>query len=210
MARKTAKRETGQAPERLAALLQRIAANAAKVDDMAGEILALLKRHKVVTLERFERVTDAAYEANGWQKGAGRPRAGDERTAVPDAVKVYMSQIRKAYKAGIHVTNYTSMYELRTAVSDTSKPPSRRRGKRQKAGGKDVPELVGVYITDPAEFNGALFHDVIVAWRALKGDDREAFEKRIERVIRDFSKKHEDTIPEVAKGVEVPAAATLQ
>lgn len=203
MARKANDRETGQAPEKLAGVLQNIATASEKMDDLAGEILAVLKRHKVTTLPRFESVSTEAYALNGWQKGGGRPKADETVTPVPDSIKAYMSQIRKAYKVKLKVTEYESMYELRMAVKE--------RSKAKRSGSPKVrdPELQGVIISSPEKFNGGLFHDAILLWMALDEQGRDEFEKSIDRLIVRYTNRAKG-LERPQPGASVPQGVTLQ
>lgn len=188
---------------KLAGVLHNIATASAQMDDLAGDILAVLRKHKVSTLSKFESVAAAAYEANGWQKGGGRPKKGEEREPIPDAVKVYMSQIRKAYRLKLKVTTYNSMYDLRQAV--TNKARKQRADDVEKE-----PQLTGVEVSTPDKFNGAALHDAIVFYMALDDDGKREFVTGLDRLMDRVRRKVTDgPMPKPKPGAQVPVSMTL-
>lgn len=171
---------------KLSVVFNKIANEATKLDGMASEILVTLKRAKARTLEAFDNLVAEAYAANGWNTGpAGRPAAGVEVRPAPDSVKSYVSQIRAAYKEELDVLGFDTMSALRRAVAECRRP-------REVASSRDVvrrsslPEFEGVRLEQDDEFNGALFHDLLVAYELAPEDTREKMQKRLNRVLTEF------------------------
>lgn len=176
---------TSKVQNKVAAVLNHIAEAATQSEDLATELLSVLKRSRVNTLERYEEVIDEAYALNGWQRGGGRPKEGEEVNPVPDAVKTYVSQIRRAYKEKLKVTSYKSMYDLRQAVKERA---TKARKKAERSLQAKFPALTGITVKQPDRFNGSLFHDFTVLWMGLPDKDQEAFENDVRALMRKWAK----------------------
>jgi hypothetical protein len=148
-----------------------------KMDSIAGRIFEALAQAKANTLEKFELLIAAAYAANNWQLGGGRPAA--ERDIVPGAVKTYVSELRAAYGLKLPVLAYTSLELLRRDI----------RSKRQRilSGGVDgakAPALAGLAIGADSKLNGAVFHDLAVVYLKLSSEQRQEMESALQRVLK--------------------------
>lgn len=181
-------RRAADPSQRFATALAKIGRDAEKLETTAGQLLATIRDAKVSTLQRFDELAAAAYRANGWQHGRGRPRKDAETAPVPNMVQVYVAELRAAFSLDLPVGRFDSMYSLRKAIREARRGTSRTRG-----GGSGA--LTGVAVSSPDRRNGALFHDLVVVYRALDEEGREAMERALERALRRFVKPVADRLP---------------
>lgn len=177
-----------------ALVLQQIAEQGDKMDNVAGTLLKLVKEENIDSLEKFNEWLAVGYEENGWSSVIGRPMAGSTLTAAPRAVKQYAATFRAAFGYEMKVSDYESMRNLTDAVVD-----------KRKALNKPVevikdPELKGVLVRAGNHMNGALWHDAIVVIEHLNDDDRDEFEQRLRKLVMRFQSK-------VPKEIRKPKAA---
>lgn len=154
-----------------------------KVDDAASGILKAVKEAGADTLDKFDALVMEAYEAHGWNYKAGRPLPGTEVEPVPVTIRTYVSEVRAAYREDLDVFQFDSMYALRLAVRRNRKPihPSETR-----ALWSELPELNGLRISKGAKFNGALFHDLVIAYEKAPPEVRTKAEARVKRMLKDI------------------------
>ena len=153
-----------------------------KLDNVAAGILAIVAEAKVRTVENFNPLVSAAYEANGWNPRPGRPSAETKDMGeVPGTVRTYVTTIRRAFRRGIDVAKMKTFYELRQAVRKTK--TSRRslgvRGLDDEAKGN----FTGVGIDTSRDLNGALIHDVGVIYAKLPKAHRLLYERQLQQLV---------------------------
>jgi len=177
-----------------AMVLQQIAEQGDKLDNVAGAFMKLVKEEKIDTLEKFNPWLAIGYEENGWSNVIGRPVPGSTLTPAPRSVKQYASMFRAAYKYEMKVTEFDSVRQMVDAVAEKRKemarPPEVIRD----------PELKGVLVKAGNHMNGALWHDAIVVIEHLNDDDRDEFEQRLRKLVMRFQSK-------VPKEIRKPKAA---
>ena len=177
-----------------ALVLQHIAEQGDKLDNVAGAFMKLVKEENIDTLEKFNPWLMIGYEENGWSNVIGRPVPGSTLTPAPRAVKQYASMFRAAYKYEMKVTEFDSVRQMVDAVAEKrkemAKPPEVIRD----------PELKGVLVKAGNHMNGALWHDAIVVIEHLNDDDRDEFEQRLRKLVMRFQSK-------VPKEIRKPKAA---
>lgn len=177
-----------------ALVLQQIAEQGDKLDNVAGAFMKLVKEEQIDTLEKFNPWLALGYEENGWSSVIGRPPVGSTLAAAPRSVKQYASMFRAAFKFDMKVTEFDSVRQMVDAVAEKrkemAKPPEVIRD----------PELKGVLVKAGNHMNGALWHDAIVVIEHLNDDDRDEFEQRLRKLVMRFQSK-------VPKEIRKPKAA---
>lgn len=177
-----------------ALVLQQIAEQGDKLDNVAGAFMKLVKEEKIDTLEKFNPWLAIGYEENGWSNVIGRPVPGSTLTPAPRSVKQYASMFRAAYKYEMKVMEFDSVRQMVDAVAEKrkelNKPPTRIQD----------PELKGVLVKAGNHMNGALWHDAIVVIENLNDDDKDDFEQRLRKLVMRFQSR-------VPKEIRKPKAA---
>lgn len=168
----------------LAKIFTRIEAAAIKVDDLAAQILEAIKEYQADTLDDFNEMVGNAYEANGWSRQAGRPSEGSTMKPAPMTIRNYVSIIRKAYKLRLPVMEFLTLGELRTAIKDL-----RIKAKASAIHTDELAAMRGVKIAKEEEMIGAVVHDIGVVMKHLDRDDQDDFEQKLQKLLRQFSKK---------------------
>lgn len=175
-------------------VLQAIAEQGDKLDNVAGAFMKLVKEDNIDTLEKFNPWLAVGYEENGWSNVIGRPVPGSTLMPAPRAVKQYASMFRAAYKYEMKVTEFESVRQMVDAVAEKrkelAKPPTQPAD----------PELKGVLLRSTGHMNGALWHDAIVVIENLNEEDKDDFEQRLRKLVMRFQSK-------VPKEVRRPKAA---
>lgn len=175
-------------------VLQQIAEQGDKLDNVAGALLKLVKEENIDTLDKFNEWLTIGYEENGWSSVIGRPVAGSTLIPAPRAVKQYAATFRAALGYEMKVADYENMRQLVDAVAEKRKslatPPAKLPD----------PELKGVLIRSTGHMNGALWHDAIVVIENLNEEDKDDFEQRLRKLVMRFQSK-------VPKEVRKPKAA---
>lgn len=167
----------------LAADFVQIARTAKRVESAANGIFTTLKTEDVTTLEHFNEMVRAAFQTNGWSQTAGRPVAGAKDKPAPDAVKLYVSTFRAAYRMKLDVLSFetvgamrTTIREKRAAVHQAPKPDAVERRA----------EMVGVEVKAPHSLIGALWHDAMLLADKMLADDQQEFEREVRMVMQRF------------------------
>ncbi len=161
----------------LANIFVEITKASTKMDSVAGKVFGALVEAKANTLDKFETLVAAAYAANNWQRGGGRPTEENEK--VPGAVKTYVSELKAAYILKLPVLSYSSLEVLRRDVRI-------RRHKVAVAGvdGAKDPALAGVALSSDTKLNDAVFHDLCVVYLRLGKVQRSQMEQALQRVLK--------------------------
>lgn len=149
----------------LSAVLASIETASSALDSLAGDMLAVIKRAKAETLPAFDLMVAAAYSANGWSQVAGRPSADSALKPAPDAVKLYISNVRAAYRLNLDVLSFETIGAMRMAIKE--KRAEIRAEKALVPAEPVPPELRGVQFTDGDEMTGATMHDMLVLYNHL-------------------------------------------
>ena len=136
-----------------ALVLQQIADQGDKMDNVAGAFMKLVKEENIDTLEKFNPWLALGFEENGWSSVVGRPTPGSTLVPAPRAVKVYASMFRAAFKYGLPVMEFEKIRNLADAIVEKRKEVTTLPTKLPD------PELKGVLLRSTGHMNGALWHD---------------------------------------------------
>jgi hypothetical protein len=166
----------------LAKIFTNIEHAAAQVEELASQILDAIKEAQADTLADFEEMVGDAYDANGWNRQAGRPADGATLLPAPMTVRNYVSWVRRAYKVGLAVPEFETLGELRRAVKESKVKP-------EPVQHDELAALRGVKMSKDAELIGAVVHDIGVVLTHLDQADQYEFEQRLQKLIKQFSKK---------------------
>lgn len=166
-----------------ALVLQQIAEQGDKLDNVAGAFMKLVKEEQIDTLEKFNPWLAVGYEENGWSNVIGRPVPGSVLTPAPRAVKQYASMFRAAYRYEMKVTEFETVRQMVDAVAE-----KRKELAKPVETIKD-PELKGVLVKAGNRMNGALWHDSIVICENLEGEYRDDYEQRLRKLNMRFLSK---------------------
>ena len=177
-----------------ALVLQQIAEQGDKLDNVAGTFMKLVKEEKIDSLEKFNPWLAVGYEENGWSSVIGRPPVGSTLAAAPRSVKQYASMFRAAFKYEMDVMAFDSVRQMVDAVAEKRKEMARPPEKLPD------PELKGVLLRSTGHMNGALWHDAIVVIENLNEEDKDDFEQRLRKLVMRFQSK-------VPKEIRKPKAA---
>jgi hypothetical protein len=185
----------------LAAPLRDIASTGEKVEAAATGLLSAIKRADLRTLGAFDDAIAAAFEANKWNARPGRP--AKDRRQVPHTVRTYVWEIRSAYRAGLEVWTFETMYEVRMAKKALTERAAEVTAEVPVPGEvkeAPIPEdvqqtLIGVKVVDVKRPNGALFHDLICTYILLPGGERALYGRHLSRILH----KYQAAVPEVKK-----------
>jgi hypothetical protein len=185
----------------LAAPLRDIAGMGEKVEAAATGLLSAIKRADLRTIGAFDDAIAAAFEANKWNTRPGRP--AKDRRQVPHTVRTYVWEIRSAYRAGLEVWTFETMYALRmakkalteAAAEVTAEAPTPEEPKEAPVPEDVQQTLVGVRVLDIKRPNGALFHDLICTYILLPTGERALYGRHLSRILH----KYQAALPEVKK-----------
>lgn len=169
----------------LATIFTRIQKAHAGMETTASQIIEVIKLNDANTLEKFNEMVSTAYDRNGWSSRQGRPRPGD--ISAPQAVQVYVSTLRRAYRLGLKVLKFTNMEEVRRELR-------KHRGDQPT----QPPELKGVQVAASSTLNGAVWHDVLVVWEHIPNDEQQALEASVRKLLERYLKKAPPTLRLVA------------
>lgn len=165
----------------LAQTLVDIARKAKGVESSANGMFASLKQANARTLEQFNGLIKAAYDQNKWSQHAGRPIAGSKDKPAPDAVKLYVSSFRAAYRMKLDVLSFETVGAMRTAVLESRSAHAQ--------GPERAPELVGVQVSAERRLTGALYHDLIVLDQHLPEGERAELERELRKLLMRYTRK---------------------
>lgn len=180
---------------KLATNFLNIARKAKGVESAANGIFSTLKAEDVTTLDHFNERVREAYHTNGWSQTAGRPVTGAKEKPAPDAVKLYVSTFRAAYRMGLDVLAFETVGALRTSIRE------RRQAPQHAQAADRPPELKGIQVAVEHSLTGALWHDAVVLHQHLSSDKQHEFEREVRMLMMRYSK---DAPPELTV---VPMAA---
>lgn len=164
----------------LAAALSVIAKDSTVLESKAEAVLKILKAEKIKDLKTFNAAVREAYAANGWNPGAGRPKAGSDLQSVPPTVKQYVSAIRRAFKFKLQVLSFSSFSALRSELKAHAAKVRKPRTNGPK-------ETRGIHLASPDQLIGAPFHDLAVLYNALDRTKKPKMLAALDRIKRDFS-----------------------
>lgn len=154
-----------------------------KMDEIAGQILLAAQAAKATTLDLFNEMVYAAYDAKGWSRRMGRPMEGD--VPAPQTVRVYISTIRAAYNNGVKVLDHDSIGSLRKAL---------RSAKSKMAASSPMaapvaPELKGVETKNGGKLIGAPFHDIVELYKNLPEKFQIEILEKVSKMVTQYTKK---------------------
>lgn len=161
-----------------------IARKAKGVESAANGMFSTLKAEDVKTLDHFnERVRDA-YQTNGWSQTAGRPVAGSKEKPAPDAVKLYVSTFRAAYRMGLDVLSFETVGLMRTTIREMRAAAHERKLAEPPAPSR--PEMEGVEVRGQTSLIGALWHDAMLLADKIPADNQQEMEREVRMVMQRF------------------------
>ena len=193
MRRKQGPKGIPQSKGVLAVALEQLARVGKMAEDKAAYLLNTVKNEKLVTLEAFDAAIKTAFAALGWNTRPGKPKAGEERRAVPHTVRTYVWEIRSAIREGVDVRKCKTLYELRQARHALKPTPAAATGPDTQATDAEAypaelrQAFVGVRLTDRDAANGGLWHDAMVLHLRMPADQRAMFEGQVGRVLRKYA-----------------------
>jgi len=163
-----------------------VVTQADKLDDVSTSILVVAQQEDARTLEAFDSLVSKAYQDLGYSQQVGRPAEGSTLLPAPATLRNYISRMRAMYKHGLDVMSFKTMLDVRKAVKEASS------AKRKGTSTKQVDELAamrGVKIAKEEEMIGAVVHDIGVVMKHLDRNDQDDFEQKLQKLLRQFSKK---------------------
>lgn len=170
---------------KLETVFMHVAEHGDKLEDVASNILRILKARGIKSLDVFDTAVREAYDANGWHTRAGKPANGEEeREAVPTTVRNYVWEVRSAIREGVKVDKIETFYELRQA---RAKARAKKRERASASITAGVEELEGVNVAEPETPNGSLFHDMIVLFLGLPGERQHDFSREVSKLMHRFA-----------------------
>lgn len=169
----------------LAVILIKIENAANAVEDVAKQILAAIKAADAQTLDAFDSMVSEAYRKNGWSQKAGRPSATATEKSAPDAVKLYVSTVRAAYRLKLNVMTFETIGALRQAIRD-------KRAEGVVPPPQQAPELAGVSVKGEHQMTGALWHDVLVLREHLPHASQMKFDEEVRKLVNRYIKAAPD------------------
>lgn len=176
--------------QELSVIFAQIAEISGTLESQAAQILAVIKNASADTLESFNSLVAEAYAKNEWSQVQGRPSADSPLKPAPDAVKLYVSTVRAAYRLKLQVTSYDSMGALRGAIKEKR---AEERAMHAAVPHEEVlPELKGVQFVDNEELTGATFHDILVLYKHLP----EISQAKLMEEIRKLTTRYVKAAPE--------------
>lgn len=177
--------------QNLAEVFTQIQAAAESMESVSKGILDAIKAAKATNLDKFNRMVEDAYKANGWSQKAGRPSAAATLKPAPRAVTFYVSTVRAAYRLGLKVVNYDMMEAIRTDIAVARKAEREAKIAAEKAKEQPVvaPEIVGVQVQQENALTGALWHDALVVREHLDEEQRALFDAQVRRLLAKYRKE---------------------
>lgn len=178
----------------LARVFASVADSEQSLETTASGILAIVKDNKIATVDRWDEAVEAAYEANGWNKRAGRPTNGEEpKQPVPATVSSYAALVRTALRNRMKVYKYDTFTALRVALAKRNGRADHRGGNGSSIapGGKlnltgPVAESFVDVDIQKAEPNGALFHDLAVTYARLPAEHQAMLGRQLARLLHKY------------------------
>jgi hypothetical protein len=168
----------------LAADFINIARKAKGVESAANGMFSTLKTEDVTTLDHFNELTRDAFKTNGWSQTAGRPVAGSKEKPAPDAVKLYVSSFRAAYRLGLDVLSFETVGAMRNAIREVRAAAHERRLAEPPAPSR--PEMEGVEVKGQHSLIGALWHDAMLLAEKIPADNQQEMEREVRMVLQRF------------------------
>lgn len=168
----------------LAADLINIARKAKGVESAANGMFTTLKSEDVKTLDHFNEKVRDAYQTNGWSQTAGRPVAGSKEKPAPDAVKLYVSSFRAAYRMKLDVLTFETVGAMRNAIREVRAAAHERKLAEPPAPSR--PEMEGVEVKGQTSLIGALWHDAMLLAEKIPADNQQEMEREVRMVMQRF------------------------
>lgn len=161
-----------------------IARKAKGVESAANGMFSTLKNEDVITLDHFNEMTREAFQTNGWSQTAGRPVAGAKEKPAPDAVKLYVSSFRAAYRLGLDVLSFETVGSMRNAIRERRQEIAQERHVTPEP--EPRAEMMGVTVDEPHSLIGALWHDAVALAEGIPSDAQQEFEREVRMVMQRF------------------------
>ena len=168
----------------LAADFLNIARKAKGVESAANGMFSTLKSEDVRDLNHFNDLTRDAFQANGWSQTAGRPVAGAKEKPAPDAVKLYVSTFRAAYRLKLDVLSFETVGAMRTTIREIRAAAHQRKLAEPPAPSR--PEMEGVEVKNPDILIGRLWHDVMLVAEKIPVGVQQEMEREVRMVMQRF------------------------
>lgn len=161
-----------------------IARKAKGVESAANGMFSTLKAEDVADLSHFNEVVRDAFKINGWSQTAGRPMAGSKEKPAPDAVKLYVSTFRAAYRLGLDVLSFETVGAMRTTIREIRAASHQRKLAEPPAPSR--PEMEGVDVKGPDSLIGALWHDAMLLAEKIPTGHQQEMEREVRMVMQRF------------------------
>jgi hypothetical protein len=161
-----------------------IARKAKGVESAANGMFSTLKAEDVADLGHFNEVVRDAFKINGWSQTAGRPVAGSKEKPAPDAVKLYVSTFRAAYRLGLDVLSFETVGAMRNTIREIRQASHQRKLAEPPAPSR--PEMEGVDVKGPDSLIGALWHDAMLLAEKIPTDHQQEMEREVRMVMQRF------------------------
>jgi hypothetical protein len=178
---------------KLARAFRAVAGQEKQMESTASKILAIIRGAKALTISRFDKLVEQAYDANGWNSRPGRPNSKDTpKDSVPGTVRTYVTVIRRAMRLRLKVGKFKTFHALREALevklaasaeAGTSSGPS---AAILRLPAPVQENLRGVDIDEPKRLTGAVVHDVGVVYATLPEAHQAVFGRQLERLLKKY------------------------
>lgn len=156
-----------------------------KLEESATSILVVAQQEKALTGDDFDQLVSQSYQEMNYSQQVGRPAEGSTLLPAPPTLRNYISIMRRMYKLKLDVMSFKTMMDVRKGIKDAV-------AKRKAKTVKPVDELAamrGVKIAKEEEMIGAVVHDIGVVMKHLDRGDQDEFEQKLQKLLRQFSKK---------------------
>lgn len=161
-----------------------IARKAKSVESAANGMFNTLKTEDVKDLDHFNEIVRDAFRINAWSQTAGRPIAGSKEKPAPDAVKLYVSTFRAAYRMKLDVLSFETVGAMRTTIREMRSAALQRKHAEPPA--PQRPEMEGVEVKGPQNLIGALWHDAMLLAEKIPVDNQQEMEREVRMVMQRF------------------------
>lgn len=156
--------------------LMTVARKARGLDSAADNMLAGAKKYK--TLPELNDAVRAAYLENGWSQTAGRPSARSKLKPAPQAVKDYVSVLRRALQLGLVLEEFKTMRAVKDKTMEL--------GTVHALSPEPRAALQGVVLRSPHKLTGALWHDVITLAEEIPEEHVRGMEEEVRAVFEKY------------------------
>lgn len=156
--------------------LMTVARKARGLDSAADNMLASARKYK--TLPELNEAVRLAYIENQWSQTAGRPSARSKLKPAPQAVKDYVSILRRALQLGLNLDEFKTMRAVKDKTIELGTVHMLSPEPRQA--------LQGIVLRSPHRLTGALWHDVITLAEEIPEEHVREMEDEVRAVYEKY------------------------